>query len=69
MPLGLADDTDRTLAHRHDDMQSAGGINTFFKANSLVGMFRSDTMALLHLVNLVGDQTHEEIIDGWRSIT
>ena len=42
-----------------------GGINTIFKANSVVGMFRSDGTAFLHLVDLVGDQLHGEIINGW----
>ena len=69
VPLRLADDINRTIAHRREDMQSTAGVNTLFKANSLVGMFRSDAMALLHLVDLVGDQLHGEIIDGWWSIT
>jgi hypothetical protein len=41
-------------------------VNTFLKENCIVRRFRSDAMALLHLVDLIGDQLHGEIInEGW----
>ena len=76
VPLRRTHDADRTLAHLREQIQSSMGLNVLvdmkpvgfdrlIEANYLVGMFRSDAMALLHVVDLVGDQLHREIVEGW----
>ena len=69
MQLGLDEAANGAPARRREDVQSARRVSAVFKANSLIEMFRSDAMALLHLVDLIGDQLHGEIINEWRGIT